>query len=140
MITFKKSCDISFAKALVKLNMASYYEQYNIVWSDERFEQSWNEFENIQILKGGAKVGVLRLWIAGDALYIRDLQISKDHQSNGIGTSAVSYSQNIAKLENLKFLKLRVFESNPAKELYKRLGFVESKREGFIISMEQEIA
>ena len=59
MTRFQNSCDMTFAKALVRQNMTSYYEQYNIVWNDEHFDQTWAEFENIQILKDSAKVGFI---------------------------------------------------------------------------------
>ena len=120
--------------------MASYYKQYDIKWNDDLFDQSWTEFDNFQIFRGNIKVGVLRLWRELSDLYIRDLQISQTFQNQGIGTNAVEYARTLAESEGLKFVKLRVFESNPAKELYERLGFIVSNHEGHVVSMELEIA
>jgi ribosomal protein S18 acetylase RimI-like enzyme len=140
MIRFEVASDILFAKKMVRENMDSYYEQYGIVWNDELFDKSWTEFDNVQIYKDNIKVGVLSLWKEFSDLYIRDLQISQTYHNQGIGTNAVEYAKGLAKFEELEFLKLRVFETNPAKELYKRLGFKVSKHEGHVISMELEIA
>lgn len=139
MTRFQNSCDMTFAKALVRQNMTSYYEQYNIVWNDEHFDQTWAEFENIQILKDSAKVGFIRLWRKGSVLYIRVLQVSHLHQGFGIGTMAVKHSINIAKSENMKAIKLKVFAGNPAQKLYQRLGFRESMDDGPFIFMELKL-
>ncbi|MDC1340680.1 GNAT family N-acetyltransferase [Oceanospirillaceae bacterium] len=139
MTKFQNSCDMTFAKALVRQNMASYYEQYNIVWNDEHFDQTWAEFENIQILKDSAKVGFIRLWRKRSVLYIRDLQVSHLHQGFGIGTMAVKHSINIAKSENMKSIKLKVFVGNPAQKLYQRLGFRENMHDGPFILMELKL-
>lgn len=140
MIKFEISDDIMFAKKMVRENMASYYKQYDIKWNDDLFDQSWSEFDNFQIFRGNIKVGVLRLWRELSDLYIRDLQISQTFQNQGIGTNAVEYARTLAESEGIKFVKLRVFESNPAKELYERLGFIVSNHEGHVVSMELEIA
>lgn len=140
IIKFEISDDVMFAKKMVRENMVSYYTQYDIKWNDELFDQSWTEFDNFQIFRDDIKVGVLRLWRELSDLYIRDLQISQTCQNQGIGTSAVEYARVLAESEGLKFLKLRVFESNPAIELYDRLGFVVSQHDGHVISMELEIA
>lgn len=57
---------------------------------------------------------------------IRDLQIEADFQNRGIGGECVNFANGLAEKGGLNVLGLRVFEENPACELYERLGFVET--------------
>ena len=52
---------------------------------------------------------------------------------------AVKHSINIAKSENMKSIKLKVFVGNPAQKLYQRLGFRENMDDGPFIFMELKL-
>jgi GNAT superfamily N-acetyltransferase len=67
---------------------------------------------------------VLRLGAEGVALEIRDLQVAPASQGQGIGTWAIQQAKSLASGRGFEMVRLRVFEENPARSLYARLGFV----------------
>jgi [ribosomal protein S5]-alanine N-acetyltransferase len=127
--------DRAFCESLSRTNMAGYYAARNIAWEPQRFVASWAEFENFVILASEHPVGVLRLFEVQEIIEIRDLQILASHWSKGIGTWAIAQARAIASQRGLGALRLRVFEENPAKHLYARLGFQVAAVEGGIVHM-----
>lgn len=115
--------DRDFCERLNRRNMSGYLARRGIEWDSTRFEGSWKDFENLIILRSSFAVGHLRLTPEPLALGLRDLQILPEHQHQGIGSWAVQQAQAIAALRGFRGLKLRVYEENPAKALYARLGF-----------------
>jgi len=103
--------------------MSGYFAARGIPWDPSRFLASWAEFENLLILAESQVVGLLRLVPEQDALGLRDLQVVPEHQRQGIGSWAVQQAQAIAAGRGFRRLQLRVYEENPAKALYARLGF-----------------
>ena len=116
-------CDRDFCEWLNRQNMIGYLASRGIAWDSARFEASWRDFENLIILKSSLAVGHLRLAPEPPALGLRDLQIRPEQQNRGIGSWAVQQAQAMAALRGFRGLKLRVYEENPAKALYARLGF-----------------
>jgi ribosomal protein S18 acetylase RimI-like enzyme len=114
---------LAFCESLNRRNMAGYLAARGTSWDSSRFLASWVEFENLMILAESQVVGFLRLVPGQDALEIRDLQIVLEHQGQGIGSWAVQQAQSIAASRGYRRLQLRVYEENPAKALYARLGF-----------------
>ena len=51
------------------------------------------------------------------------LQILPTHQNRGIGSWAVRQAKVIAASRGFQRLQLRVYDDNPAKRLYARMGF-----------------
>lgn len=115
--------DRDFCEWLNRRNMIGYLSSRGIAWESARFEASWRDFENLIILKSSFAVGHLRLMAEPPALGLRDLQILPEQQNRGIGSWAVQQAQAMAALRGFHGLKLRVYEENPAKALYARLGF-----------------
>ena len=116
--------DFAFCEHLSRSNMAGYLQARGIAWDPERFRASWAEFENLLIVAGDERIGLLRLLPEGEALGLRDLQIVPTHQRQGIGGWAVRQAQAIALQRGYARLQLRVYAENPAYALYARLGFV----------------
>ncbi|MDC7808308.1 GNAT family N-acetyltransferase [Luteimonas sp BLCC-B24] len=114
---------LAFCESLNRRNMAGYLAARGISWDSSRFLASWVEFENLMILAESQVVGLLRLVPEQDALGLRDLQIVPEHQGQGIGSWAVQQAQSIAASRGYRRLQLRVYEENPAKAMYARLGF-----------------
>lgn len=117
--------DREFCEALSRGNMCGYLSNRGIEWDSIRFHASWEHFENHVIAAGADVVGFMRLLPEHDALGLRDLQVLPQHQDMGVGTWAVQQAQLAATSRGFKLLQLRVYEENPAKELYARLGFRE---------------
>jgi len=138
-IRFSKAEDKEFAENLTKKNMRTYYEKLSISWDSSLFDKSRNDFDNYEIVNDEHFVGVLRLWFADEALYIRDLQIKTDYQRKGIGTQAINEAVSIAKSRNFRKIRLRVFKINSAKLFYERRGFTTFKEDEHILSMELSI-
>lgn len=115
--------ECEFCETLHRRNMSAYMAARDIPWEPGRYRASWAEFENLMILADGRIVGLLRLLEDDGALEIRDLQIDPSHQGRGIGTWAVQQAKSLAAERGLGSIRLRVFEENPARALYSRLGF-----------------
>jgi ribosomal protein S18 acetylase RimI-like enzyme len=115
--------DFAFCESLTRSNMASYHSARGAGWDPQRFVDNWALFENSMILADGEVVGLLRLLVVDGALEIRDLQLLPGQRGRGIGTWAVNYVVVEAVRRGIELLRLRVFEENPALQLYARLGF-----------------
>jgi GNAT superfamily N-acetyltransferase len=115
--------DAAFCESLNRQNMANYLTARNITWDSNRFLSSWKEFENFMIYSDAQAVGLLRLLPEENALGIRDLQIVPEYQNQGIGSWAIQQAKDMAIRRGYPRLQLRVYEDNPAKDLYERLGF-----------------
>lgn len=114
--------DLAFCESLYIVNMASHYLA-RCTWDPRRFRASWNQFENFMILADDEVTGFMRLMAVKDALEIRDLQLLPAQRSKGIGAWAIAQAKSEAVARRIALLRLRVFEENPAKRLYARLGF-----------------
>ena len=115
--------DFAFCESLNRGNMSDYLDARGISWDPDRFLASWTEFENLVIQLDAQDVGLLRLATEQSGLGLRDLQILPKHQNHGIGSWAVCQAQSIAAERGFQRLQLRVYEENPAKRMYSRLGF-----------------
>lgn len=115
--------ELAFCEALTRGNLSGYLAARGAVWDSRLYLASWREFENLVILADDGVAGVLRLRAAGDALEIRDLQVVPACQGQGIGSWAIGQARSLAAERGFGMVRLRVFEENPAKVLYARLGF-----------------
>ena len=115
--------DREFCERLNRRNMSDYLARRGIDWDSARFEASWQDFENLIILRSSFAVGHIRLTPEPPALGLRDLQILPEYQNQGIGSWAIQQAQAISESRAFHGLCLRVYEENPAKVLYARLGF-----------------
>ena len=64
----------------------------------------------------------MKIVISESEIYLGEIQISKDFQNQGIGTSLIQSLIQEAQTSNKK-LWLKVLKGNPAQKLYQRLGF-----------------
>ena len=115
--------DLAFCESLNRGNMSHYLADREITWDRERFLRSWADFENFVIQLAAQDVGLLRLTPEQNGLGLRDLQILPTHQNRGIGSWAVRQAKVIAASRGFQRLQLRVYDDNPAKRLYARMGF-----------------
>jgi ribosomal protein S18 acetylase RimI-like enzyme len=123
----------AFCESLTRGNMSAYRARRAIAWDPERFAASWIAYENYVIVANDISVGLLRLQRVDDALEIRDLQLLSEHRARGIGSWVIEQAKRIAMMRGIDKLRLRVYEENPARHLYARLGFeVEQVKESTI--------
>jgi len=120
---------------LAKAAMAQYYEESGLFWESEARLSLYKKCELFEIVDE-VSVGYLLLRIAGAELYIGDLQVLPEHQNRGVGTYAVKEAVALAKARNYLKVKLKVFKSSPAKNLYVRHGFSIVAEESHVLVME----
>jgi ribosomal protein S18 acetylase RimI-like enzyme len=125
----------AFCEWLNRRNMSGYLVARGITWDPSRFLASWAEFENLMILSESTVVGLLRLVPEQGALGLRDLQVVPEHQGHGIGSWAVRQAQAISVERGFPWLRLRVYQENPAAALYARLGFKAESAVGDTVHM-----
>jgi ribosomal protein S18 acetylase RimI-like enzyme len=121
--------DRSFAHDLTRDNMAPYYASHGRTWDSALFDASWPQTENYCLLEDGRRIGVLRLLVEANALYVSDLQVLPASQSRGAGTVAMQFVEQRARGGKAARIRLRVFDDNRAQAFYRRLGFREVARE-----------
>lgn len=95
---------------------------WNSGFEKDKFEEKWKEHNFQKILVDNQTVGGIWVQELESHYQLREIQIHPDFQNRGIGTQLIKAVIQRAK-ENGKELKLRVLLTNPAVNLYKRLGF-----------------
>ena len=117
--------ELQESESLSRLNMAAYRAARGISWDPERFRRSWDEFENLAVVRGTQCCGFIRLLPEGDALAIRDIQIAPEFQGQGIGSALLRSALELSdQWLNIRRLELTVYSSNEvAIALYERFGF-----------------
>jgi len=103
--------------------MSSYRATRGISWDPQRHLADWVRFENLVILVDDEFVGLLQLLMVDGALEVRDLQVLPAHRRRGLGAWVVGRVESMARARGIGALRLRVYEENPARHLYTRLGF-----------------
>lgn len=143
-ITFRQAEeeDFEFLWNLHKATMRSYVDE---IWGwDEEFQRDYfsNRFEKINIeliILDNARIGAIEIRDKENELYVANFEIIPQFQNKGIGSTILKRIINISESKK-KPLKLQVLKVNPAKRLYKRLGFetVDKTETHFI--MERSVA
>ncbi|OMH25290.1 GNAT family N-acetyltransferase [Motiliproteus sp. MSK22-1] len=127
----------SFAEEIVRENMAVYYQQHELGFNRQQFRQFLSEYESYILKTGNNEIGIICLSFEADVAYIRDIQLLPEYQSKGIGSWVIKQFETTLLRRNYRALRLRVFASNPAYQLYQRLGFAEKRNDGATIGMEK---
>lgn len=90
------------------------------------------------VIEGGPKPEPLgRLWVDEDkaALYLLDISLLTAHRGNGIGSRCLRRLQARARARGLP-MRLHVRRDNPARALYRRLGFVDGVQDDLYLAMQ----
>ena len=117
--------DIDLLDSIHTENMKGYVEK-NYPWNPQLFRDLFipDEYQVIEI--DNTVVGFMKIVISESEIYLGEIQISKDFQNQGIGTSLIQSLIQEAQTSNKK-LWLKVLKGNPAQKLYQRLGFTNLK-------------
>ncbi|GAA5126854.1 GNAT family N-acetyltransferase [Luteolibacter yonseiensis] len=96
-------------------------------WDDasqwRNFLKEWAESETFVIYKAGRLVGCVQYFTRTDHLYLFNLMVEREFQSQGIGSEAVSWLKGVAR-EKDTAIGLQVLKTNPrVLEFYQRQGF-----------------
>lgn len=133
--TIKSGLNKAFTEQLTRENMQVYYATRGLSWDGEGFINTLQNYENFQVFQADRQVGTFSLSFFEALCLIRDLQIQKNAQGQGIGTACLQYIQNDAIRRGYTAIGLRVFAENPAGAWYQRYGFIEESRLSDVIQM-----
>ncbi|MBS3669519.1 GNAT family N-acetyltransferase [Vreelandella boliviensis] len=131
--------DKAFAENIIIQNMSAYYNQLDMRWDTALFAKQWGELDSYELIINSSRVGLLCINHDENAYYIRELQIDKKWQRQGLGTTAIRYTEEMAKQAGIHLLRLRVFCINPAIALYEHMGFRICKTEDNTHYMQRRI-
>jgi GNAT superfamily N-acetyltransferase len=83
----------------------------------------------------GARIGVFRRTVFADHIFIHEIQIHPDVQTQGVGTRLLQEQMEEARKRGVP-LRLQVLRMNRARGLYSRLGFRETGENEQFVFME----
>lgn len=104
-----------------------------------KFDEIYREGDTSIISAGGCDVGWMGVARIDGAIELDGMYITPEHQRRGLGTALIRGLMLQARLEG-KPLRLSTAKINPARELYRRLGFVETEEDRFKVYMEYRAA
>jgi ribosomal protein S18 acetylase RimI-like enzyme len=121
------SDDSAALYVLHRAAMGPYIEALYGPW-DERvqtaFHAAWFDAARVSVIeRRGSLIGVLDYTWPADALQLHRIAVDPQYQGQGIGTAVLSGLLTRADRRDLP-TRLEVFDINPARRLYERLGFV----------------
>lgn len=104
-------------------------ESFAAHWSEKdfRFELTENPYAKIYVLRdNGRIIGYCDIWIIFERMEIASIAIAKEFRRKGLGYQMMQFIEQMGKENECEFAFLEVRESNlPARELYKKCGFIE---------------
>lgn len=130
----------TFARDLTRRAMLPYYREFDLLWIEEAFDQAWGWREQWLIVEGETLLGFCSLSQDRQALFIRELHLSPEHRGRGVGSWVLEQLADWAGQRRLPLLRLMVFKSNPARQLYLRHGFVEMGEDECFVRMQRVVS
>ena len=129
----------TFARDLTRRAMLPYYQEFDLLWIEEAFDQAWGWREQWLIVEGETVLGFCSLSQDRQALFIRELHLLPEYRGRGVGSWVLEQLAGWAGQRRLSLLRLMVFKSNPARQLYLRCGFVEMGEDECFVRMQRVI-
>lgn len=99
------------------------------------YAQTFADADRWIIERSGRPVGRLLVSRVGDEHRVVDLAVLPGHRGLGIGGEILRRIQRDAAAAGMP-VRLQVFEDNRARQLYRRLGFIETGSNGMRVQME----
>ncbi|WP_409522270.1 GNAT family N-acetyltransferase [Pseudomonas sp.] len=128
--------DLPFARDLMRCAMLPYFRQFGLVWADAAFDESWSWREQWLIKADERTLGFCSLSQDRQALFVRELHLLPEHRQQGVGRWVLEELMRWTQQRRLPLLRLMVFSSNPARRLYRRVGFDEVGQDGCFVLMQ----
>ncbi|MBA1201233.1 GNAT family N-acetyltransferase [Pseudomonas capeferrum] len=129
----------TFARDLTRRAMLPYYREYDLLWVEDAFDQSWSWREQWLVVEEGDVLGFCSLSQDAHALFIRELHLLPEQRGRGVGRWVLEELASWAAQRRLPLLRLMVFKNNPARRLYLRHGFVEMGADDCFIRMQRTL-
>ncbi|MDF9620299.1 GNAT family N-acetyltransferase [Pseudomonas entomophila] len=129
----------TFARDLTRRAMLPYYHEFDLLWIEEAFDEAWGWREQWLVVEDDQVLGFCSLSQDRQALYIRELHLLPEHRGRGVGSWALQTLANWAAQRRLPLLRLTVFSSNPARQLYLRREFVEVGVDECFVRMQRHV-
>lgn len=130
----------TFARDLTRRAMLPYYREFDLLWIEEAFDEAWGWREQWLVTQEGHVLGFCSLSQDRQALFIRELHLLPEHRGRGVGAWVLETLAQWAGQRGLPLLRLMVFKSNPARQLYRRHGFVEMGEDDCFVRMQRGVA
>jgi ribosomal protein S18 acetylase RimI-like enzyme len=102
---------------------------------DKLFAAAWSAADHEIVLCDEARCGYTSIENRDDCFYLHELVVDPDFQGLGIGTHILRQVIEQAILKRIS-VRLRTHVTNPAANLYRRMGFQETARTESHVSME----
>lgn len=131
--------DLPFARELTRVNMREYYARHGLVWHAQAFDAQWPQRESYRVHKVGRLIGFLGFTVEDGCLYLRDVQLIEAYRAEGVGGWLMGRVTQLARERGCSRIRLKVFKSNPAAQLYLRLGFAHAGEDGQLYCMERAV-
>lgn len=128
-----------FARDLTRRAMLPYYHEFGLLWVEEAFDQAWAWREQWLVMQDDQVLGFCSLSQDRQALFIRELHLSEQHRGRGVGSQVLQTLAVWAAQRGLPLLRLMVFKSNPARQLYLRQGFIDMGNDECFVRMQRTI-
>ena len=138
-LTPANATHLAFARDLTRCAMLPYYSQYSLLWLEEAFNEAWSWREQWLVSGDAAVLGYCSLSQDRQALFIRELHLLPEYRRQGVGSWVLEELALWARQRRLPLLRLMVFRSNPARQLYRRHGFVEMGEDECFVRMQRTI-
>ncbi len=123
------AADLDFLWALHVASMKPYVEQvYGWDDADQRamYEHDFAHAKTQIVEVDGRPAGRLELRAHDDAVWLGNIQLTPERQNQGLGSAMIRAVMADAFAAGLP-VRLRVFRINPARRLYERLGFSQTR-------------
>ncbi|MCO7595328.1 MULTISPECIES: GNAT family N-acetyltransferase [Pseudomonas] len=130
---------LSFARDLTRRAMLPYYREFDLLWIEEAFDEAWTWREQWLVMDGDELLGFCSLSQDRQALFIRELHLLPEHRGRGGGSWVLETLAGWAAQRQLPLLRLMVFKTNPARQLYRRRGFIEMGEDECFVRMQRAI-
>jgi len=112
--------------SLHRATMGTYIEDVYGPWNDDvqkAFHEAWMEHKRAQVIEvSGHLVGVVDIEWREDDLHLARIELSPKMQNLGLGAEIIEGLIDLGASRE-RVLALDVFDVNPARRLYERLGF-----------------
>ena len=131
---------LTFARDLTRRAMLPYYREFDLLWIEEAFDEAWGWREQWLVVEDDRVLGFCSLSQDRQALFIRELHLLPEHRGRGVGAWVLETLAQWAGQRGLPLLRLMVFKSNPARQLYRRHGFVEMGEDDCFVRMQRGVA
>ncbi|MEX5339468.1 GNAT family N-acetyltransferase [Pseudomonas sp. I2] len=130
---------LTFARDLTRRAMLPYYREFDLLWIEEAFDEAWTWREQWLVMDGDELLGFCSLSQDRQALFIRELHLLPTHRGRGVGSWVLETLAGWAAQRQLPLLRLMVFKTNPARQLYRRRGFIEMGEDECFVRMQRAI-